>query len=186
MRSPEEITQLTRGLVQGCDADFVRFHDLYYDRLRRYLWAFSHDSELTNEALQETYLRTARKARVFRDEAALWNWLCAIARNALRDLARKRQCYRNALERFSQESQEGAPLTPAPDSRQRDEEQLHAQLQRLPPLGRQVIEAKYLSNRTVRDIALSLEISEKAVESRLSRARQRLRTLFRQTDHAEP
>jgi len=50
-------------------------------------------------------------------------------------------------------------------------------MSQLPPQYREVLEAKYIRDSTVRDMAAALAITEKAVESRLSRAR----TAFRET-----
>ena len=184
MTPSADIFRLTRGLARGRDADFLRFHDLYYDRLQRYLLAFSQDPALTNEAIQETYLRVAKHARVFREESPFWNWLCAIARNALRDLARARRRYRDTLERLAHEDPLGAQPQELPPEADPRPQNLHEGLARLPDTDRQVLMAKYFEKRTVKHIAQSLEISEKAVESRLSRARERLRTLLHASNHA--
>jgi DNA-directed RNA polymerase specialized sigma24 family protein len=43
---------------------------------------------------------------------------------------------------------------------------------------RETLEAKYVLGQSVRDIAAALEISEKAVESQLTRARKAFRATF--------
>jgi DNA-directed RNA polymerase specialized sigma24 family protein len=45
----------------------------------------------------------------------------------------------------------------------------------LPPMDRALMEEKYLRQATVRQLAAQFQLSEKAVESRLARARQGLR-----------
>ena len=52
-------------------------------------------------------------------------------------------------------------------------------LQKLDTETRHLLHLKYDQNRSVREIALELNLSEKAVESRLTRARQKLRKLLK-------
>jgi len=52
---------------------------------------------------------------------------------------------------------------------------LERTLATLPPDEKQLVEWKYLERRSVRDIAVELQTSEKAVESRLVRIRRKLK-----------
>jgi RNA polymerase sigma factor (sigma-70 family) len=52
---------------------------------------------------------------------------------------------------------------------------LQAELGNLPPEEREIVERKYFGEQSVRDIAAELQTTEKAVESRLLRARRRLK-----------
>jgi RNA polymerase sigma-70 factor (ECF subfamily) len=55
-------------------------------------------------------------------------------------------------------------------------ELLRAALARLPQGDAELLRLKYFESRSYRDLAVQLKISEKAVDSRLHRARQRLRS----------
>ena len=48
----------------------------------------------------------------------------------------------------------------------------------LPPSYREALEAKYVAGKSVREIAALWQVTEKAVESQLTRARQAFRTAF--------
>jgi RNA polymerase sigma-70 factor (ECF subfamily) len=61
-------------------------------------------------------------------------------------------------------------------------ELLRAALGRLPCDDAELLRLKYFENRSYRDLAVQLGISEKAVDSRLHRARQRLRSQLDQDD----
>ena len=57
--------------------------------------------------------------------------------------------------------------------------ELDCALSRLPETDRALLEAKYFSGKSMRTIAQQLSISPKAVESRLTRARETLRRELR-------
>jgi RNA polymerase sigma factor (sigma-70 family) len=59
------------------------------------------------------------------------------------------------------------------------------QLDQLDPDERAILETKYFEEGSMKEIAASLNISEKAVESRLSRARKKLKdAILRKLTHA--
>jgi RNA polymerase sigma factor (sigma-70 family) len=66
------------------------------------------------------------------------------------------------------------------DLLQREEtrELVNTTMSQLPPHYRETLEAKYVLGRSVREIAGLLEVSEKAVESQLTRAREAFRATF--------
>ena len=174
---PTDLRRLTQGLVDGADAAYRDFHATYYPRLFRYLLAASGGNEArAKDALQQTYLRVTRHVRVFEEEAVFWRWLTVVARTALADENRKERRYLSFLDRFWRTDAAAPPASPAPL------EQLEAALQHalgtLANEDRWIIEAKYLQRRPVRAIAEELGTTEKAVESRLTRIRQRLRKLL--------
>ena len=55
---------------------------------------------------------------------------------------------------------------------------VNATMSQLPPQYGRALEAKYVLGRSVREIARAWKVSEKAVESQLSRARTAFRTVF--------
>ncbi len=55
---------------------------------------------------------------------------------------------------------------------------VNATMAQLPAKYREALEAKYVAGKSVRDIAAALRISEKAVESQLTRARKAFRATF--------
>jgi RNA polymerase sigma factor (sigma-70 family) len=55
---------------------------------------------------------------------------------------------------------------------------VNATMSQLPPHYREALEGKYLNGKSVRDLADSWQVSEKAVESQLTRARKAFRATF--------
>lgn len=167
-------TALLTARLRTADEDAYReFYDLYARRLHAYLFVISRGNEaLAAELLQETMLRVARYIRVFEDEEIFWGWLTNLARSCAIDEGRKRNRYLAMLQRFwdrltSEHSAE------APSSSVTEEI-----LALLPEEERTLLEQKYLHGLSVKELALFCGASEKAIESRLTRARQRLKELI--------
>jgi RNA polymerase sigma factor (sigma-70 family) len=172
--SVASIDELTARMTSGDQEAFEVFHDLYCDRLFRYLIVLCRgDEELSRDLLQVSLLKVVRSIRPFADEAAFWNWLAAIARNSFLDSIRHAR-RRPRLE----------PVSEPPDSavgEQAAEEEnalvtaLEHALAQLPSEERALIESFYFESGTYGSLALQHETSPKAVESRLARLRQKLR-----------
>jgi RNA polymerase sigma-70 factor (ECF subfamily) len=164
---------LTRRLAAGDEAAFREFHALYFDRLYHFLLVVTRGQEhVAQDALQETLLRVVRYAREFETEEAFWGWLQVVARNAARDGGRKHRRYLALLDRFAF----GAPSAPTLPRREHEHlsDALDETLAEIAPDDRSLIEGKYLRGSTVLELAQQSGLTEKAVESRLHRLRQRL------------
>lgn len=125
------------------------------------------------EALQQTFLRAVKHIRPIATEAELWSWLTVLARSAAADAGRRERRYLGFLERWFREQPEPPPF-PADPERELAAA-LAAELATLPAPDRELLERKYLDGDAIRALAVTLGTSEKAVESRLTRTRQRLK-----------
>jgi len=173
---PPDIATLTRAMAGGDETAYRIFYDAYFNRLLRYLLVVTGGNEETSrEALQLALVRVVRHIKPFAAEEKFWSWLTVLARSALADEGRKRRRYFAFLERFTRQ-QESAPV--ALNDGEADE-QLRALLDRkltaLPEDERQLVEQKYLLHQSVRVIADGQQTTEKAVESKLSRVRRKLK-----------
>ena len=165
-------------MKKGDENAYRTFHEVYFQRLYRYLLvAAAGDEEAAREAVQSTFLRVVRYIKPFDEESHFWNWLTVLARTALADQRRKRSRYRAFLDRFIGYARMEAVVKPASDGPA--DAQLLAALEecvgRLPPDERELVQRKYFARESVRDIAASLQTTEKAVESRLTRVRLKLK-----------
>lgn len=174
-----EIGRLTEALARGDEEAFQTFFDRYFARLLRYLIVITRDEESARDALQETLRRMVRHVRRFDDEQAFWDWLVVVARSAARDGARKGRRYRSLLERFLKHARIENDVRHGNGGFAREQgELLTRAVNSLPEDQRHLIQQKYWNGRSVRELATDLSLSEKAVESRLLRARRRLREII--------
>ncbi len=162
-------------MTKGDETAWRAFHDAYFDRLWRYLLVVAAGNEDTaREVLQATLVRVARHIKNFADETVFWNWLTVLARSAFHDETKKRRRYFSFLDRFTQQA--GAERDLQED---RADEQLKTLLERhvasLPADEQKLIEEKYFEHRAVREMANDLQTTEKAVESKLTRIRRKLK-----------
>lgn len=168
---------LTTGLARGDNQAWEQFHREYGPGIFRHLLALAQgDGDFADEALQQTYLRLARHARACDCAPMFSSWLRLITRSAASDIRRGRRNFWQMLRRYHEAVSE--PETSREDE-ERLQEALDAALLNLAAEDRALLEAKYFAGQSIRDIAQSLSLSPKAVESRLTRARAALRSELR-------
>jgi RNA polymerase sigma-70 factor, ECF subfamily len=173
--APTVTASLTRRLAAGEEEAFREFHQTYFNRLYRFLLLVCRGREQeAQDALQETLARLVRHARVFEDDEVFWSWLKALARSAARDGNRKQRRYLALLQKFAIRLELDCPMHSA-DGEGNFHDLLEESLGELSLSDRRLIEGKYITGETVRELAAEAEVTEKAVESRLSRLRRGLR-----------
>jgi RNA polymerase sigma-70 factor (ECF subfamily) len=126
------------------------------------------DRELAEDITQETWLRAVK---AWRDDGLPERplaWLCTVSARLLSNHRR-----RPIAERIEGD---GLPA-PSPEGEEAaaGESMLKRAMARLPALQVRLLRAFHLERRSVAEIAMSTGISERAVEGRLRRARQKLR-----------
>lgn len=176
VRSTLEVHSMTEAVGKGNEEAFNEFYDSYFSRLYRYLLVLaSGREEEVKDAMQETMIRVLRNMKPFDEEQELWNWLRRIAKTALIDKARKKK-RRDA--RFSLSSFVGE----WPQERMEESsillEHLSHGLEKLATEDRELIEGKYLEEKSYENLALERGLTGKAVESRLGRVRKTLKALI--------
>ena len=167
-----DIQALTRAVRRGDAEAFSCFYDLYSFRLYKFLLVLTRgDENEAREVCQALFIKLARRCDVFGDERRLWAWLCVLARNTFVDQCRARQRRSRfvSLDELPTEPNGGVN----PDHRLT--EILHEALAALPPDERELIQAAYLDQRPLRELAEQAGQTYKAVESRLGRLRQKLK-----------
>jgi RNA polymerase sigma-70 factor (ECF subfamily) len=174
--APADLPRLTRLMRLGDEDAYREFFRRYFHRLLAYLLSVTSGNEtLARDLVQQPMLKIAKHIRVFEEEEAFWRWLTVLARTTAIDEGRKSQRYFAFLERWWHRRQE-EPITDS--GTDRVGELLSSGFEKLDPEERAVLEKKYLDDCSVREIAADLGLSEKAVESRLTRARAKLKQLI--------
>jgi len=163
-----DIATLTSGMAGGSEDAFREFYDRYFNRLLGYLLVLTRGHEdSAREALQSAMVRVVKHVRRCESEQTFWSWLTVLARTALVDQERKRSRYNAALDRFAHEDSSAAETHLL--------ECLRQSVATLQPDELAMIEKKYFEQQSIAQIASAMGITEKAVESRLVRIRQKLK-----------
>ena len=172
----EHIRDMTARMADGDETAFKAFYEGYCDRLFRYLLLLTRGNEdLARDLLQTTMVKVVRSPREFRTESQLWNWLAAIARNSFIDSLRRTQRAPQLVPLLPQDEPE-TPLVPADDSDAPLFDALDGCLNELDANEQGLIEAVYFKGGSHHSVAEQQNTTPKAVESKLARLRQKLRT----------
>ncbi|HEU5396327.1 MAG TPA: sigma-70 family RNA polymerase sigma factor [Verrucomicrobiae bacterium] len=173
---PVDIAALTRAMTRGDEMAYRTFYQLYFDRLLRYLLVVAGGNEdVAREALQLALVRVVRHIKVFDDDEKFWSWLTVLARSAFADERKKSRRYFSFLERFSAQAGVENDGAADPGADRQLQNLLQQNLAALPADEQQILQRKYLDRQNVRSIAEELDTTEKAVESKLSRLRKKLK-----------
>ncbi|HLY75414.1 MAG TPA: sigma-70 family RNA polymerase sigma factor [Planctomycetota bacterium] len=156
------------------ESDPAAFFDEFYPRVFRFIASASGASSAdVDDLVQETLLHAWRNRGQYRGDAPLDAWLLGIARNRVRTRRRAdrtRDRVQDALASIDREE--------LPDDILRSADMIGAVRRALESLQagqRDVLLRRYFQDMPIRMIARALGETEKAIESRLHRAREALR-----------
>ena len=181
--NPLDIAVFTEAIRRGDQAAFERFYDLYCDRLYHFLLALTRgQEEISRDVLQTVLIKAASKFPVSTTEGELWSWLAKVTRNALIDHMRQLLRRGRAANIRLGDVPELA-IEPSADSWQMT--WLDSAIASLEPDDQQLLRAFYLERRSYSELAGFLGKTPKAVESKLARIRQELRSLLQRRRHDE-
>jgi RNA polymerase sigma-70 factor (ECF subfamily) len=195
---PQRVTfsdkALVRRLLAGEEAAFRQFFDGHFPRLYRFaLRRTGGDHDAAEEIAQKTLITAMRKLHTFREEAALFTWMCAICRREV-SAWRVAQGRQSAvmLPEDSPEIREQlaalASVAEQPDQvfdRGETARLVQVALDLLPGSYSEVLEWKYIYGLTVAEISERMSTGPKAVESLLGRARRSFRQVFTVLAHGQ-
>jgi RNA polymerase sigma-70 factor (ECF subfamily) len=154
------------------------------------LYRVGRNQHLCEEVVQETMLKALRDLKNYqpaRGHDNIFPWLTGLARNEIqRILSREKAAssLQSLWLKMDQEllaiyaSLEAEPLADDVLRREETRELVNATMAQLAPQYREALEAKYLGGKSVRDLASAWHLSEKAMESQLTRARKAFRATF--------
>lgn len=145
-------------------AELTRLMTQYGSSLLRMCRLYLRDEQLSEDAVQETFIKAYRKLDTFRGESSELTWLTGIAVNVCRDALRTawfrridRRVDISALPECAQadEYDDGAVLT---------------EVMRLPAKLREVILLRYYQDMTIRETADALHLATSTVKDRQQKA----------------
>ncbi len=176
-------------LIAGEEAAFDEFFQRNFPALYRFALArVDHDAAAAEDVAQATLCAAISKLHTYRGESALFTWLCTFCRHEL-SAYHRRGNRRPATVPLAEDDHEvsaaleslGALSGDGPEAaldRSEVARLVHVALDLLPGRYGDVLEWKYVDDLTVDEIARRLELTPKAAESLLTRARAAFRDGF--------
>jgi RNA polymerase sigma-70 factor (ECF subfamily) len=177
--------------LRGDAAAVQAMADALLEPLYRFcLYRVGRNRHLCEEVVQETLVRALRDLDHYDPPRAnnnIFPWITGLARNEIhRVLNRERATVslealwakmdRELLSLYARLDSE--PFADAVLLREETRELVNATMSQLPSHYREALEAKYVTGRSVRDLAALWSTTDKAVESQLTRARKAFRATF--------
>lgn len=164
--------QLRSKIVLGDKEALRTFFNIYFGRLYKFVFRrVNGDVHIAEDITQETCLKALENLAKFHGDSSLYTWMCTIAINLIRLKAKTAK--RKEFTEFPWIAVENNP------EGQTDKDRLKSIVRQaitcLPVHYQQILEAKYTLGLSQNEISVQMGMSEKAVESLLTRARNALR-----------
>ncbi|MDJ0749038.1 MAG: RNA polymerase sigma factor [Woeseiaceae bacterium] len=174
--------KLAERVIGGDRASFDAFFSSYYPRLYRFALArLDADTDLADETAQVVLCQAVSKLDTYRGEAPLFSWLCTFCRHEVSKQLKSRKRAQGDTALVEDDPSVRAALdslltdtSSDPDAAVYQHEVrrlVRVALDHLPSLYADTLEAKYVHDMSVQEIALTIGKSAKATESLLTRAR---------------
>jgi RNA polymerase sigma-70 factor (ECF subfamily) len=169
---------LVQRAQQGEHAAFTVLFERYNAPISRYLARLVGDAELGRDLAQDTFLQAWRSLSRLRDGERFSSWLYQIATNLARSHARRARLIHWLPWSGPLESAAGSSRMERPEDHVGETEQVLLALAQLPPKRRACVLLALEGGFTHREIARLLGISEKSVDSYVSRGCQQFRLAY--------
>lgn len=162
----------------GSQQAFGLLFKFYHRPLIGFAFKLCNDRELSNDAVQDAWIKAAKNIRQLRDPRAFKSWIYRLVRWKLLDLLRIRAREDNQFQELNEEI-----VAHIADNRTAPDDTLSLALSRLPDIEKQIIHLFYLDEMKIAEISSILEIPAGTVKSRLNRARQMLKQKYQQLEN---
>jgi RNA polymerase sigma-70 factor (ECF subfamily) len=162
--------------MDGESEDRLR-HELasYYDEVRNEIHRTVDCPHLVADCVQDTYCRALAAVSRGHRPRDVRAWLCAIARNVVRDHYRHLPASVDPCNEHADIDPDEAELVDAHEERDPTAESVAEAVELLLPLDRELLVGFYFEKKGCKALALELGIPRGTVRMRLFRARKRLR-----------
>jgi len=184
LQQDDQELMAVRCARQGDQRAWSQLFDWHFEAVFSFCLRLTQGKQsFAEEATQEAFMIAARKIHRFQPTSGTFRaWLFGIAQNRCKKLHAsevRRQARENRYTQQQPETTLRDNLSVAP---------VHEALAHLPPHYRSVLEAKYMSGQTVKQIAQTNQISEHAAESLLRRAKEKFTQIYTQlkNSHTKP
>ena len=177
----EDDAQLIQRILSGDDSAFNTLVQKYQKGVHALAWRKIGDFHYAEEITQDTFLQAYKNLSTLSNPDQFAGWLYVIATRLCIDWQRKQKFVPQSLQEVSVKEIEESAYTryisekQETASRERRYEIVEKILKRLPESERTVVTLHYLGEMTAKEIGKFLGVSVGTIDSRLHRARERLK-----------
>jgi RNA polymerase sigma-70 factor, ECF subfamily len=156
------------------------FYNKYYSSLKGFISRKIDDEDVIEEIADDVMVAANLSKDNFNGKCSEFTWLCSIAKHKIVDYFRKKRI-KTVLFSVSPVFEEIADkaLGPERDALKNElKEEIFKTFKEIGKGYKKVLQLKYLQGWKVKKIAENLEVSEKAIESKLVRARKKFKEVW--------
>jgi RNA polymerase sigma-70 factor (ECF subfamily) len=182
---PNPEAEDARLIERFCQGDKQVFSTLVERHMRlagAVAYAVTGDFHASRDVVQESFLKVYQSLASVKEPEKFKAWLRNVVRTTALDWRRRNKKGVQSLDAL--ETDDAGPATqdtgPAEQVTDKDElrRRVREEIERLPESHREVVALKYLDGRSYEEIGALTGLSQATIESRLFRARQKLKTRF--------
>jgi RNA polymerase sigma-70 factor, ECF subfamily len=181
--------ELRDRILEGDREALEHFYEAYFSRLYRYIYyRVGHDHQHAEEVVNDTFIEALDKIERFDPErGSMEAWLITLSRNRIRSLNSLMGRQTDRETSWSMLDGELDTIFADVTRTSEQEEALESEelsslvglvMEGLPEEYGKLLEMKYMLDMSTREIARIMEKTEKAVESKLTRARAAFKQVF--------
>lgn len=158
----------------------------YYPRVYKYCLSILKDPNDAGDIAQDVFLRAMEKINDLKNPVTFTAWLFRISRNACVD-----RCKHRGLHRHEPTESDCNLAIEDVDleffwEKEHQYEQINTLLTHLSEESRQLLQLKYLENKSIEELQALFNLGESAVKMRLARARNRIIKLYQKGQKYNP
>jgi len=174
-------TILVEALKKGDALAVEYWFKKYRAKLRQIAFLKVSSAQVANEIVQETFISCLQTLNLFQGKSSLLTWMQSVMRHEIADYYRKRYAKKfiqtiPLSDIFLEQNYKDAASSA---------EAVSVVLKQMLQKNRELLLKKYVDCKKVKEIALELGNSVKAVESDLFRARQEFKTLWLELEQSD-
>ncbi len=166
--------------AQPTEEEFRLLYDMFYSRVYRDVFFIVRDPYIAQDALQETFIKVYKYLNRIDDREKMGAWISTIATRTAIDILRKRkvgmEIYPDKDIERDTEMEEGIEKEiEQVVENQVKKDTLIWKIEELKPEYREVILLKHIHEMSIKEISVTLVLTESTVKTRLHRARRVLK-----------